>query len=444
MFDLVVRGGTVVTGVGMFEADLGVTSGRFAAIASTGTLSADEVFDATGLHVLPGVIDGHVHFREPGLEHKEDFLTGSRAAVMGGVTTVLDMPNTMPPTSTAAEVERKRALAEAKSYCDFGLFGLLGQDNLDDLHPMAEAGVVGFKCFLGQSTGDIPPPDDGVLLDALGLSAQLGVRVAFHAENDAIVRHRTAALRAAGRTDVLAHLESRPAVAEAEAIQRVGLLAQQSGARVHILHLSSGEGLAAVDYWRGQAVDMTCEATPHHCFLTSDDTVRLGSVARINPPIREPGHAAALVDALARGRIDAIATDHAPHTTLEKVHVDVWQAVSGFAGVETSLRLFLTYSGLSLPRLVSAMSEEPARIWGLAPRKGRIQVGSDADLTIIDLAREDTIEEHRLHGKNNLSPWLGRRTRGLPVATLLRGEIVMRDGELLGAPTGRMLLARQG
>jgi len=165
---------------------------------------------------------------------------------------------------------------------------------------------------------------------------------------------------------------------------------------------------------------------------------------RINPPVREPGHDAALLQALASGDIDAIATDHSPHLLADKLHADIWQAVSGFAGVETSLRLFLTYSGLSLPRLVSAMSEEPARIWGLAPRKGRILVGSDADLTIIDLAREDTIEEHRLHGKNNLSPWLGRRTRGLPVATLLRGEIVMRDGELLGAPTGRMLLARQG
>jgi dihydroorotase len=444
MFDLVVRGGSVVTRAGVFVGDLGITAGRLAAIAAPGTLVADEVFDGHGLHVLPGVIDGHVHFREPGLEHKEDFLSGSRAAVMGGVTTVLEMPNTVPPTSTAAEVERKRAVAEAKSYCDFGLFGLLGQDNLDHLRPMAGAGVIGFKCFLGQSTGDIPPPDDGVLLDALALSAALGLRVAFHAENDAIIRRRSATVRAAGRSDVLAHLEARPAVAEAEAIQRVGLLAHQTRARVHILHLSSREGLAAVEFWRGQGVDITCEVTPHHCFLTSEDAVRLGSVARINPPIRDPGHAAALLDALARGRIDSVATDHAPHTADEKLHADIWHALSGFAGVETSLRLFLTYGGLSLPQLVRATSEEPARIWGLAPRKGRIQVGSDADLTVVDLAREETIEENHLHGKNNLSPWLGRRTRGLPVATILRGRIIMRDGALCGSPTGRMLLARQG
>jgi dihydroorotase-like cyclic amidohydrolase len=188
---------------------------------------------------------------------------------------------------------------------------------------------------------------------------------------------------------------------------------------------------------------VTCEATPHHCFLTSEDMARLGSIARINPPIREPGHGDALLTALARGAVNSIATDHAPHLPGEKLHADIWQAVSGFPGVETSLRLFLTYGvhagRLSLPQLVRATSEQPARIWGLYPRKGVIQIGSDADLTVIDLEREDIIAAERLHGKNNLSPWEGRRTRGLAVATVVRGQVVMREGVLCGAPAGRMV-----
>jgi dihydroorotase len=308
---------------------------------------------------------------------------------------------------------------------------------------MAEAGVVGFKCFLGQSVGDIPAPDDGVLLDALARSAALGLRVAFHAENDQILQHRTRALRAAGRHDVLAHLDGRPALAEVESIQRVALFAAETGARIHILHLSSQEGLATVEEWRSRGVDVTCEVTPQHCFLSADDVARLGSIARINPPIRASGHGAALLDGLARGVVNSIATDHSPHLASEKLHVDIWQALSGFAGVETSLRLFLTLAvstgRLTLSQLVRATSEKPARVWGLYPRKGVIRVGSDADLTLVDLEREDTIEAARLHGKNNLSPWEGVRTRGLAVGTVVRGRVVMRDGALCLAPGGRTL-----
>jgi dihydroorotase (multifunctional complex type) len=304
---------------------------------------------------------------------------------------------------------------------------------------MAEAGVVGFKCFLGQSTGDIPPPDDGVLLQALSVAHDLGMRVAFHAENDALVRTRTAAVKGTGRTDAAAHAEARPVVAEVEAIQRAALLAYEAGAKIHILHLSSREGLGVVEYWRSRGVDVTCEVTPHHCFLSTEDVARVGSIARINPPIREPGQAAALLDGLARGAVDMVATDHAPHTPEEKLHPNIWEAVSGFAGVETSLRLLLTFGGVALPRLVEVMCERPARVWGLFPRKGSIQVGSDADLTIVDLAREDTIEAQRLHGKNNLSPWEGVRTRGLAVATIVRGQVVMRDGALCGPSSGRII-----
>lgn len=442
-FDLVVRNATLVNATTMFPADIAIADGKFAAIATPGSLTTRAVdeFDASGLHALPGVIDGHVHFREPGLEYKEDFLSGSRAAVMGGVTTVLDMPNTIPSTSTAALVRQKHARIDGRAYCDVGVYGLVAQDNLAELEPMAEAGVVGFKCFMGLTTGEISPPDDGVLLEALAVIAKLGLRCGFHAENDQIMRHRIQQLQSAGRTDPLAHVESRPVLAEVESIQRVALFASRTATPIHIFHLTSRDGLEVIRAWRARGVDMTCEVTPQHCFLTSDDMARLGSMLRINPPVREPGHAAALLEALADGAITSIATDHSPHTAAEKLNANIWQAVSGFAGVETSLRLFLTYGKMSLPRLVRATSEGPARTWGLYPRKGAIRVGSDADLTIVDCQREGTIRADELHGKNNLTPFEGVPTRGAAVATLVRGQMVMRDGQLVSpaTPIGRPL-----
>jgi dihydroorotase len=444
-FDLIVSGGTLVTSNSTFAADLGVRDEKIAAIVAPGALGggSNRVLDATGRYIFPGLIDGHVHFREPGLEYKEDFGTGSRAAVMGGVTTVLDMPNTMPTTSTGDLVKQKRQLAEAKAYCDFGLLGLLAQDSVEQLPAMAEAGVIGFKCFMGQSIGNIPPPDDGRLLDGMTTIAELGLRCAFHAENDQIMQHRIRQLQRAGRTDASAHVESRPVLAEVESIQRVGLFALQTGARVHILHLSSAPGLQAIEEWRRKGVDMTCETTPHHCFLSTDDMRRLGPIVRINPPVREPGHGTVLLEGLASGRVTAIATDHSPHLREEKLQDDIWRAVSGFAGVEISLRLFLTYGvhagRLSLQQLVRAASEGPARAWSLYPRKGALQVGSDADLAVVDLSLEDTIDEVRLHGKNNLTPFQGHRTRGAAAATAVRGQVLMEQGELIGAPRGRMV-----
>lgn len=443
--DLVVENGTVVSGDATVPADLAIRDGVFVGIAAPGQLGVDarEHYDATGQHVLPGVIDGHVHFREPGWEYKEDFGTGSTAAVMGGVTTVLDMPNTSPPTDSPEHVDLKRKLAEAKSRCDVGLFGLVARDNVDRLETMARSGVIGYKCFLGETVGNIAAPDDGTLLDAMEAVQRTGLRVGFHAENDEILQHRIRRLKAEGRTDPLAHLDSRPALAEAEAIQRAALFAKHVGAKIHIFHLSSAEGLEAIGEWRARGVDITTEISAHHAFLTSDDMATLGARLRVNPPVREPGHGDALVAALADGRVDQIASDHAPHAAHEKLHDDIWQAISGFAGVEVGLRLFLTYGvhagRMPLTRLAAATSEGPARTWGLWPRKGAIRVGSDGDLTIIDLERAGVIRADDLHGKSNLTPFDGHRTRGQAVATIVRGQLVMRGGELAGEPVGRIV-----
>ena len=444
--DLIVRNGTVVTSQATFLGDLVIDDGKFVAIAAPGELdlAAAEEFDATGLHVIPGVIDGHVHFREPGYEYKEDFGTGSRAAVHGGVTTVLDMPNTNPTTGTPKHARLKVSLAEQKAWCDFGLIGLLITENVDQLRPMAESGlVVGFKAFLGITIGGIAAPTDGALLDGMREIAAAGMRLGFHAENNEIMAHEIRKLQEAGRTDPLAHVESRPVIAEVESISRMGLYARHTGCRVHIFHLSSADGLAMIDEWRAKGVDYTAETGAHYCFLTAEDMRTLGPRLRMNPPVREPGHGEVLVAGLASGRVTGIATDHSPHTHEEKLNPDIWKAISGFAGVETSVRLFLTYGvdagRMTLPQYVRASSEGLARAWGIWPKKGAIALGSDGDLTILDLAREDVIEESRLHGKNNLNPFEGHRTKGAPVATIVRGRIVMREGELVGAPSGRVV-----
>lgn len=446
--DLIVRNGTVVTSRGRGALDLAVADGRFVAIGERGTLPmiADHEVDAAGRFVLPGVIDGHVHLREPGLTHKEDLVTGSRAAVMGGVTTVLEMPNTLPPTDTLERLRDKATRVAGRAWCDVGLIGLVATQNLDQLRPMAGSGlVVGFKAFLGTTTGDIARPTDGVLLDAMREVAALGMRLGFHAEDDEIVVHEIARLRAMGRTDAPAHVESRPVIAEVASISRVGLFASHTGCRIHVFHVSSRDGLAMVDRWRSAGADITTEATPHHCFLGAEDMPRLGARLRINPPVRAraEGHGEALLAGLASGRVTGIGSDHSPHTRAEKLHEDIWRSVSGFAGVETAVRLFLTHGvhegRLTLEQYVHASSEGIARAWGLLPRKGVIAVGSDADLTLLDLDREGVIQESGLHGRNGLTPFEGWRTRGAPVGTIVRGRVVMLDGSLMGGPAGTLV-----
>ncbi|MBA3626399.1 MAG: dihydroorotase family protein [Chloroflexi bacterium] len=447
--DLVVRNGTVVSPDSMRLADIAIRGGRFVAIADRGALDLRalglervEEVDASGLHLLPGVIDGHVHFREPGLEHKEDWASGSQAAVMGGVTCVLEMPNTVPPTDSAENVRDKQRLAEGRSWVDFGLFGLLARGGLERIRPMAEAGVIGFKCFLGETTGALPAPGDEELLSALREAASLGLRVGFHAEDRAIIAPLVEAAQAAGRTDALAHGETRPIEAEVAAIAHACRLAADARAAIHVHHLSSMAGLSAVEAGRAQGVDITAEVTPHHLLLSTDDVDRLGGITRVNPPLRPPGEGAALVAALAAGDIEMVASDHAPHTRAEKSGRDVWQVSPGFSGVEILLPLLLTAvkeGRLTLSDVVRLTSDGPARAWGIYHRKGVIAVGSDADLTLVDLSRNGVIDQDRLHGKEPVTPFHGRPTVGAAVSTIVRGRVVMQGGRLVGGPSGRMV-----
>jgi dihydroorotase len=446
MVELKITHGNLVTPQGIVQADLALKEGRIFAIGDLRDHpKAAAVIDASGLMVLPGLVDDHVHFREPGLIHKEDIPTGSRAAAAGGVTTVLDMPNTIPPVATAEAFRSKRALIKGRSYVDIGLYGVIVQDNLSELEALAREGAIGLKVFMGETTGYIRCPEDGLLLQAMRKAALLGLRVGAHAENDSILQTLKGDLIAQGRTDPIDHLASRPAFAEEEAISRGIVLSHAAGCGFHVFHLSTKEGLELIARAKRKGLDVTTEALVGHLLLDDEHYEKLGNRIRLNPPIRSKAHQDALWNGLRRGWIDAIATDHAPHTRDEKLTSNVWDAACGFIGVETALPLMLTEVNrgrLSLETYVRLSSENPARIWGLYPRKGILQVGSDADLILVDMKAEAFIEGNRLHNKNTLTPYEGWRVQGLPRYTILRGEVIMAEGELLEPPQGQFLRNR--
>jgi dihydroorotase len=446
--DLIVRNGTVVSPAASYRAHVLVQDGRILELRVRDDLpEARRIIDAAGLHVLPGLIDPHVHFRVPGLEYKEDFNTGSQAAAAGGITTVIDMPNVVPPTANVEGFRAKVACAEGVSYVDFGVYAVIVEGNTKDLLPLAEAGVVGYKIFLGETVGNIPAPQDGEILDAWRLVAQTGLRCGVHAEDNGIILYLRKKLQAAGRTDPLAHLESRPAVAEAEAVSRAMLFAHTAKSKLMIYHMSAAESVALVRQGKDRGVDVAGETAPHYLIMEGGDMVRmgLGSMLKVNPPVRSREHADALWRGLLDGTIDAIGTDHAPHTREEKMFDnpmgDIWKAAAGWPGVETNVPLMLTQINagrMSLNHYVKVQAEGPARCWNLWPRKGNLGRGADADITIVDMRKPGAIDQDRLHSKSRLSPFHGFRVTGLPVYTIVRGHVVMENGEIVGRPVGRL------
>jgi allantoinase len=439
--DLVVKDAVIVTSAGSGRADLGVRDGRVAAVGS-GLGTAAEVIEAGELHLVPGLIDVHVHFREPGLTYKEDFGSGSLAAACGGVTTVHDMPNTPPVVASGEILRAKRALVEPKAWVDFGLYGVILPDNEAELDGLAEAGAMGYKLYLGETTGNNPTPDDGAIYAAMRRIARRGLIVGVHAENNPILQRLRRDLRAQGRTDPRAHLESRPAFVEAEAVERAATLAEAAGCRVHIHHLSTRDGLERVVAARRRGARITCEVLVSHLALDDAAYARYGNLVKVNPPLREPEHVAALWDGLRAGLIDCIATDHAPHSAEEQALESVWEAHGGWIGVETMLPLLLTdvaAGRLSLEQMVRLTSENPARLYGHWPRKGSLQVGADADFVLVDLAARYRLDQTKLHSKHPVTPFDGWELTGRPVATYLRGTCVAREGEPVGAQRGRFL-----
>lgn len=437
--DLVISGGTVVSGEASVAADVAIAGERIVAVGRPEAMPpARERLEARGLLVLPGAIDVHVHFREPGYTHKEDWATGSAAAAMGGVTTVFEMPNTNPPTRSAAELAEKRALA-AKSSVDFGLYGLLAEDNLDELEGLIAAGANAFKCFMGNTFGDLPAPSTGAMLEGFEIIARTGLRISLHAEEATIMARRQARLAAAGRNDPLDHLLARPAVVAVEAVGRAAALAEWTGARIHILHISSAAELRPLAEAKARGVDVTGETCPCYLLLSREDYGRLGPLIRVNPPVREAHDRDALWHALRSGVIDMIATDHAPHTPEEKARLPIWRADCGFPGVETQMPLMLTEVArgrLTIEQYVRLAAEAPAKAFGLWPTKGRIAPGAHADIAIVDPKRTETIRAADLHSRAKVTPFDGVTVTGVPVHTLVRGRFVQRDRRFVADSSG--------
>jgi dihydroorotase len=430
-FDLIVRGGIAATPNGIAHCDVGVRDGRVAALGEIAG-DAGETIDATGLHVLPGVIDTQVHFREPGLEHKEDLETGTRAAAMGGVTAIFEMPNTTPPTIRTADIEDKISRATGRAWCDFAFFAGAAEENVGDMPALERLpGCCGIKIFMGSSTGSLLVADDDMLEAVLRSGSR---RCAIHAEDEPRLRERLKLVR--DGADVSMHPVWRDEETALRATQRIVALARKAGRRIHVLHVTTAEEMA---FLAGHKDLVTVETTPQHLTLAAPDCYeRLGTFAQMNPPIRDAHHRDALWRAVFDGVVDVIGSDHAPHTKEEKAK-PYPQSPSGMPGVQTLVPLLLDHVAngrLTLERFVDLTSAGAQRIYNIAG-KGRIALGYDADLTLVDLKARWTIENDWIASRCGWTPFAGMKVTGRPVATIIRGLSVMRDGVLVGKPRGQ-------
>ena len=429
-YDAIFKNGTIANQDGIHAADIGIRAGRIAALGSLTADSADCTTDCRGLHILPGVIDTQVHFREPGLEHKENLASGSLSAVMGGVTGVFEMPNTNPLTVTRAAFEDKIARATGRMHCDFAFFIGGTHENVGEL-PVLERlpGCAGVKVFMGSSTGSLLVADDegvGAIIKAISR------RASFHSEDEFRLEERKP-LRVPG--DPSSHPVWRDPEAALRSTRRLVALAHKYGKRIHVLHISTAEEMVFLADHKDVA---TVEVTPHHLTLDETAYVRLGSFAQMNPPVRDKAHRAGIWAGVENGVVDVLGSDHAPHTIEEK-QKPYPNSPSGMTGVQTLVPLMLDHVNagkLSLERFVDLSSAGPSRIFNIA-RKGRIAVGYDADLTIVDLRRRETITNKWIASKAGWTPYDGVAVTGWPVGTILRGNTVMWQGELVTAASGR-------
>jgi allantoinase len=438
MPDCVVRGGLLVQSTGIVPADLAIEDGRISAIGPE-LPGAPREIDAGGLTVFPGVIDDHLHFNEPGRTEWEGAATGSAALAAGGGVAFFDMPlNSTPCTVDRAAFEAKRAALERSSIADFALWGGLVPGNLSQLAPLAECGVIGFKAFLSDSgLAEFRRADDLTLYEGMREAARLGLPVAVHAESQEITSRLARRARDAGRITARDYLDSRPVIAEVEAIHRAALLAREAGCKLHIVHISSGSGIVAALEARALGTDIAIETCAHYLFFTEDDLLRLGAIAKCAPPLRGREDFESLRAHLLDGGVDVVASDHSPAPPSMKTGDDFFAIWGGIAGVQSTLAVLLQ-SGLPAERIADLIAGYPARRFHLAG-KGAIAVGNDADLTLLDLEQSYTLERRNLFQKHGLSPYVGNQFRGVVRRTLLRGNTIFQEGRITATSGGQFL-----
>ena len=452
--DLLIRNGVVITAKNSFEADVSIHQEKIAAIFSPGEKrDAEEVIDAKGMLVLPGGIDSHVHFNEPGREAWEGFETGSKSAAAGGATTIIDMPlNSSPCTLNVAEFRRKKSTGEKLSVVDFGLWGGATPDNIDELKGLHDTGALGFKAFMSNSgIEEFRHTDDGILVEVLQRLERLNQVLGLHAENDSITTSLARRLKASGRIDRRAWLESRPPFVEEEAVHRALFLLKRVAPKVslHFMHTTLASNMEAIAVAKQQGLRVAVETCPHYLTLTDEDFVDMGPVAKCAPPLRTVKEVEALWKCIEKGWVDTIGSDHSPCTQELKAkgNEDIWEAWGGISGIQTMLPIVFSEGvikrKISPTQLAAMLSLNPARLFELYPRKGTLQPGSDADLVLFDPRKQWTVRAEDLFYKNPHSPFIGRRITGAVELTMLRGQIIYRKGEITVPPGTGKFLSRQ-
>lgn len=449
-YALVITNGHIATPDGVIDADLAIQDEKIAAIGHNLAAHSDQVLDAKGQMVLPGMVDSHVHINEPGRSDWEDYHTGSQALAAGGTTTMLVMPlNALPARTTEKEFKRQAKIAENKSYVDYGLYGGLVPGNVDEIQKMADAGAMGFKTFMATTGSDIPGDfknvDDYQLFRGMQTIAQTGLPILVHAENAAITDGLAAEKIAAGKTDIKDYVDSRPPFVEFEAVRRAIYFAKQTNVRLHFVHLSTPESVAEVTKAREAGLQVTCETCPHYLILDRDQFEKIGPLAKCSPALRDPAIVKGLWKKLFNGEIDTIGSDHSPAPMSMKRSqtnniFDIW---GGISGCQNNVDLFydeaVTKRGLPITEFVKVTAQRPAELFGLA-NKGRLQVGYDADITLLDLNQSYTIKADDLYYKNKISAYEGFKVNDRVTTTLLRGHVIYRlDHGFIDKPSGHLL-----
>ncbi len=440
MIDAIIRGGTLVFAEGRRQADIRIDDGRISEIAPELPGGAAEI-DARGLHVFPGLIDVHLHFNEPGRADWEGAETGSHALAAGGGTTFFDMPlNSTPCTVTGVDVDRKRAALEASSVADFGLWGGLIPGSVGDMAEMAARGVVGFKAFMCDSgLPEFPRADENTLWEGMKEAARLGLPIAVHAEDSEMIQDLLAANRGSGAEHFLA---TRPVKAEVKAIAQAIDIAGKTGAKLHIVHISSGAGVAIVAEAKARGIDVTVETCPHYLFFCAEDLERIGVAAKCAPPLRDKTEQGRLWVEVLDERVDMIASDHSPsHPSLKK-DGDFRTSWGGIAGVQSTLAVLLErgFDGrrLRFERIAALIAGNPAARFNI-PHKGALAVGNDADLALLDPAPSYTLKAKQLLQRHKLSPYVGSSFKGIVVRTIRRGETIFADGKIVADTRGKFV-----
>jgi len=440
--DTVLFNTKVYTSEGIVETGVAIDNGLIVKIAKKPNLpQASARLNMEGRLVLPGLIDSHVHLRDQQLAYREDFTTGTAAAAAGGVTTVIDMPNNRPLTMDSQSLQDRMRLAEERIVVNVAFNSAFPQET-EEIRRIVGEGAAGFKLYLLQQIGGVNIGDENALRRAFRTVSEARIPIAVHAEDKATLEVAKKKMQDAGRNDAEAFLEAHPPEAEVKAIQHVAELAQNSGAHVHVCHVSSAAGLKAILRAKETELNVTCEVTPHHLLLTSSHLKKLGNFALTLPPLRKEVDTRALWKALWQGSIDTIASDHAPHSIEEKLAESVWDVKPGIAGLETMLPLMLTEvnkNRLTIPEMVRLTSSKPAEIFHIKD-KGRIREGSAADIVVVDIEREHKIDASRFHSKAKFSPFDGWKVKGKPVKTFVNGQLAMDEGEIVAKPgTGRII-----